>query len=88
MPSSNRRDRKRIVEGPETPTGQVVPDVFGITGGCVIERILGVVRDSLPELPKREREIVGLAPGSVFVGHQNAAEESKQYPVEVAIKVF
>lgn len=87
--SRGRRNNSISAAWPETPTERVVPEGFELTGECVIERIVAPLSDALPLLPKeRERTMAGLEPGSLFVGHQNATgEESKQYPVEVAIKV-
>lgn len=59
-----------------------------------MDRSLSVIRDRIP-LPRRgpspERDDIpktlgGLIPGALFRGHQNAAEETKQYKVEVEIK--
>lgn len=81
--------RRESFSWPETPTEQAVPESFESTGECVIERILEPIRDKVPFLPHRRRQSLScLSPGSLFSGYQNAAEESKQYPVEVAIKVL
>ena len=97
MPGSRVQDTS-VGNWPRTPTEQTVPDAFENTGECVIERILAGMRE-LPLPSRREgmKTLGALCPGGTFRGHQNGAETtyiggeqqhaSKQYPVEVEIKV-
>lgn len=76
------------IRWPHTPDEQSVPEAFESVGEGVLERILDPVRRSVPLLARdRERNLGTLYPGACFKGHQNAAEESKHYPVEVMIQV-
>lgn len=90
MPSSFGKLNRCI--GPATPVGETTVPSFEYTGDCVIHRILRPIRERLPLLPCRSSDHVEamgtvLRAGSVFSGRQNAAEDSKHYPVEVEIKV-
>lgn len=103
---------QRYVVGPMvTPAEQGVPDIFMMSGDCVINRVLRPVQDKLPLLyplpwnvpnniidgkldgeastgpPVSSAYTYGaLYAGSKFVGRQQAAEDSKNYAVEVELK--
>lgn len=92
MPSSSPKNDS-ITSWPRTPDGPTIPDVFTITGDCVMEESFSKIRHGIPTARKPEHDqtipkfLGGLVPGALFRGHQNAAEDSKRYNVEVEIKV-
>lgn len=95
MPASQTADThvdisapvRHHVYWPRTPDEQTSREAFETVGEGVLDMILSPIRRSIPlTYIGRERSLGSLYPGACYRGHQNAAEESKQYPVEVIIQ--